>query len=485
MEKLQQLENEIKYFEILNGGLSTLKAFLNEENINIKGYLKNSYLLRADMELGSLITAPKLIMQFMYAIQLRQLMIALRERKDYINFEDIKTSEKYQALLKDIFGENSDIPTAEANKVLPEICNRICHGEIYEFFNYEKYKTFLRNTTKHEKHYYTSPVSDLIYSHLVVNEINDYLKLQSKYTSRFKVENGKTVKRDKPETISITIDYKKLDKLIALVMTNYFKQIEPSTNEHDVVLQFDLNGILPMPANVSLSADKYQNEDFEKIRDHYLSIATLNPKYAEIAALFDTSLNPIFKVVTLANLYIFLPEIFKVSTPNEIIPQVVYTLSTKWMDEMNANVAAYNFEKGNLYKEFLLTEVVLLITNLENKKLYSELANTSFIENLAADLLNLDKEKITENQTIKIIKTIRNALIHGRYINGVDTIDLYDEKPKNLRKNTTEQIKNAHSEKELEFQFGLSVEDLEDIKDLCLQVLIDNYKKELNNSNNI
>ncbi len=485
MEKLKQLEDEIKYFEILNGGLYTLKSFLNEEAINIKSYLKSTYMLRTDMELGSIVNAPKMLLPFMYALMLRQLIIALRERKEYINFENIKNNEKYQSLLKDIFGENSDIPYDEANLVLTEICNRISHGEIYKIFNYENYQAFLRNSAKHEKHYIMGPIAELIYISKLSNEVGGYLNIQSKYTSRFKEENGKIVQRDTPKTVSISIDYKKLDKLIAVVMTSYLKEIEPSDNQHTAVLQFYLNGIEPMPVRVTLGGDHNQNEDFEKIRDHYSSIKGLNPNYAEIAALFGASLNPIFKVVTLANLYISFPEIFKVGSPNEIIPQVFVKLYSMGMDDMNANVAAYNFEKDNLYKEFLLTELVLLITNLENKKLYSELACTSFIENLTADLLNLEQDKITEKHKLKIIKTIRNALIHGRYVNGVETVDLYDEKHQKRDKNTKEQTKNMHLKKELEFKFGLSVEDLEDIKDLCLHVLIDNYKKELNNSNNI
>ena len=103
---------------------------------------------------------------------------------------------------------------------------------------------------------------------------------------------------------------------------------------------------------------------------------------------------------------------------------------------------------------------------------------------MASEIFEVDETNITQKQTIKIIKTIRNSLIHGRYINGVDTIDLYDEKPKKLCKNTAEQIEKEHLEKELEFQFDLTVEELEDIKNLCLKVLIDNYKKELNQTKN-
>ncbi len=486
MEEIEQLENEIKYFELLNCGLTALDFLRNNEEFNLNAVLSQTKFLKK-MKLD--FDKSTFFMPYLSAIASRQFISTFREKTDTIDFSKIENDKRYIELKEELF-KGLDLPDSECNRILKRIANELAHGNVVKLFDFNKLSEYY-SRLKHAKT--TNIVAERIFKNEQIKLLIDLLSPQFNLCNKFeKLPDGKVVKRENPKIITRNLNISQMSKLV--IVADFAYNGEKLNFNYNFDGDFDMfydeeklrNFIDEIEIKIGdekIELDSIQKEDLAKILQHYYFSAPLN--------LF--SLNQIFEICIervlidanlrkgeLDGIEFCLVPFLRASNPNELQKILFSYCYNEGLNDLATSRTLYSYEINNLYSELLITVLVNLLKQLENKKLYSELAKSDFIASLSSELMNKDEADITEKDKLKIIKTIRNSFMHNRYINCAnESIDLYDEKYP--QKKATE----YGAKKELEFKIGLDVRDLEDIKDLCIQVLIENYEKVLAQSKEV
>ena len=501
MENTQELENEIKYFELLNGGLMALKFLQNGEEFDARSVLRQTKYLRnlkLDFSIASFFEP------YLSAFSSRQFITTFRDKTENINFSEIEKDKRYIELKTNLFGEYKDVPDNECNKILKSIANELAHGNVVKFFDFNKLAEYY-NRIKHEKT--PNYVALQVFRKNLLKLFIDILSPEFNFVSHYKkLPDGKIKKRESPKVFKLNLNLRQMNSLVFVA--------DHATNEKKYTFNYNFDGdynlfisdeklknfideIEILHGDEKIELDEIQKEDLFNIFQHYFISA--NENRFNLNNIFDVCIERVLidaklRKIDLNGIDYFLIDIFDAKTPTELQKAVLADCYKEYLSDLETNRILYGYEIDNLYSELLITVVVNLLKQLENKKLYSELANTDFVAELTASLTDKTAANITENDKLKVIRTIRNALMHNRYINNANqTIDLYDEKAVKANKNLTQAtttrisqnlINNAtqQTKKEFEFKFGLSIEDLEDIKDLCIKVLIENYQHIVENS---
>lgn len=497
MENAQELENEIKYFELLNGGLMALKFLQNGEEFDVKSVLmQTKYLrnLKLDFSIASFFEP------YLSAFSSRQFITTFRDKTENINFSKIENDKRYVELKHNLFDDYPDMPDNECDRILKSIANELAHGNVVKFFDFNKFAEYY-NRIKHEKT--PNYVALQVFRKNMLKLFIDILSPEFNFVSHYeKLPDGKTKKRENPKVFKLNLNLRQMNSLVFVAdhatnekkyTFNYNFDRDYNLFISDEKLKKFIDEIEILHGDKKIELDEIQKEDLFNIFQHYFISA--NENRFNLNNIFDVCIERVLvdaklRKIDLIGIDYFLIDIFDAKTPTELQKAVLADCYKEDLSDLETNRILYSFEIDNLYSELLITVVVNLLKQLENKKLYNELANTSFIAELTADLEEKDKANITKRDKLKVIHTIRNALMHNRYINNANaTIDLYDEKhideehlkarAKQTNKTLISKAIKTKPEKKIEFKFGLEVEDLEDIKDLCLQILIENYRQVL------
>ena len=476
MPDLKSLDNEIRFFETLNAGIEAFKAFSHGEAKSFDEAIRK---VRHNIVASDEIPHNKAILaKSLIGLSLirRLFIMAVRERADYIDFEGIANTKEYQELRDKLLKNDPSLTQVECHKILKQFCNAIAHGDVIKSFNFDKYE----QTTKeiYKKFYSLSPINlkrsmDLSYA------LDKSSSLLFNYESNFEIgSDGTRVKRPTPVKFQVEMTSVEMFNLLNLVCKNEItKKVYYFINENLYAGMIDLD----TKEKTEFEFDEVQKEALNQIKNDYLSRNLNLPvteetklQYALIIGLQRVLMGQKFlhiKINDISNSAITLPRSEKdlKKTEDEIMNYVsafAKKISGHPINSFGYEQMKYNTKLTNIYKNLLTTQIVNMLEEIEQLSIKVKTAKKSkVIREIACELFEKEEVALDDKDLISIIDNIRNAFVHGSYINlPDDRIEIYDQKTK--------------KDKQLEHKFTLDNSDMEEIKDACLYSLKE-LRKEL------
>ena len=501
MLDLKDLKNQIKYFEYMDFSLQSYKMVFEGNADSLYDAIKKKKVAKLNNIPDSDVLA---VIDIARSVLCRRLFtLAVREQEDFVDFGIIESKQEYKDFRDNILSKHPDLTQADCQKILRQICNAISHGDILSSFNFEEYEKRLKNFYDNlktlsptngylVKQFYSKKLVDLYYSssNLIFN-----------YESFFEFfPDGTKQKRTKPVKIKLTLteddiiaivnlvlDYTMHEKIFDSILDNNTIPVEDAK---DIIKSFKNSTKLSDFAKIFpkiLKLDDIQKEAREDLKNHFIEVLKNHTKFsnddktAEMISLFSETIAT--QNVSLSNKYVFLKinqllhaiELLPVNineskrSYSEILAYNFKNDSKMFNDEENFYefLSYVDFLDGNkFYKEMLIAEISAMLQIVEQNELKRKVGSSDIIQEIAIDFY--EKDSFTDKEIITIIDNIRDAFVHGSYITNVeDKIEIYDQ--------------ITRTDKTLEYKFTLYNEDLEKIKDACLDAFKD-MKKDLENA---
>lgn len=477
MLDLEGIKTQIRFFECFDSAVTAYKmmsdgtadsffdAVKRQNKIPLINSIPGSNVLLVNHVLKTAITR--------YA-----LMMYVREEESFIKFDKIQNESDYISVRDKILQADPSLTQAECNKVLKQICNAIAHGDILSSLDFEIYENMITDIYKRSgsliakhpdmaKKYYDGHIASS--------------RLKFNYETFFDIlPDGTRVKRPHPIKRQLDLKHDDISKIVYLISDN------TNTNPVAFYVNSDHNiEILDISDNEEKMHETYildetQKEALQEMKaefmDEYGEIfkTDFNEKMAITMAISRILLGDKFKYLKLRELcdvgatvakgiketkrtadeiqeQIF--DMFKSKIANSPIYKVVENGHEIVSKDLNLSMrTVLNAEIGNIYKNFLIIEVVSMLQIVEQNELKRLVGNSDIIREIATDYYK--KEELTDKEILKVIDHIRDAFIHGTFINNVDDkIEIYDQV--------------SRSDKTLEYKFTVYNDDLEKIKEAC------------------
>ena len=485
----REINENLQFFKYLDASVEAYKKMSENPNTSFFSAVKNNPNVK---ELNSIAGSDVLLSKtiFGHALLRRILTLALRENTEDIKFEEIEENENYINFKNRLFKDYPSLTNADCNNILKQICNKIAHGEINTFFKFDVVREGIKNL------YYKYGTIEPKNSDELYKILRPASSFSINYTSLFEfLPNGSKVRRASPLKVDLEIDFESLNSLLTEIYNDnnvkwqqvgfYFK------NDSEIGMIFE-NG-----EESIYKLDEIQKEEFKKIKNEcqnfFETMAANNKNFSQIINSLDSNVYVSESSSQISNakelgyysMFIALQNILvgdkfiylKIRNLQDIGMSMANVKNSKrkldeYLNELTKiNLFNYasdsefmrssyaNLNLKNLYKEVLVIEIVTMLEKIENIDLKSKIIEEPIFDEIANDVFeeNDDKNKI------KILNMIRNAFVHGKYINGAeDSYEIYDQ--------------ISSSDKTLEHKFTIYTDELEKIKTICLKSLEEFYE---------
>lgn len=422
---------------------------------------------------------------------LRQLGNAIAHG-NYVNLLDMKNIEKYFANVN----LDDDIPK-KTNAPLYFKTEYVKN----EGFG-EKIKDTISKINEKQRYIRLSPLQYVLST--LNNDVNSNSeKLKFRYESNFcKDADGNRVKRPSTVIYNLEISYKDIDDILLFILSALTTQpyivllskggsggiseIEDCTIEEDAdnLLSFNKPCLFnPLDGSIEdVTFDDKQREFFKKeyVRDRKLFSKEYYKQLCPVEFIGDLlSTNATTQSLLLSNMltktkinklsYIlyaisnnlpayltFVNSIYPVGKANSV-SQVISD---------NMNIAYGNKQILEVYREGLISEMLLLLQIIEDRGQTHLLESNGVIQNIInrmdSDVLNnLRSTSKYPNDVITIIRNLRDSFTHMYYLSGENDLDIYNQVSKR--------------NKDLAYRFTLNNDQLENIKDELFNLVAGHY----------
>lgn len=503
MLDLQDLKNQIKYFEYMDFATQSYKMIFEDNADSLYDAIKTKKVAKLKNIPDSDVLA---VIDIARSVLCRRLFtLAVREQEEFVDFSVIESKQEYKKFRDKILGKHPNLTQADCQKILRQICNAISHGDILSSFNFSEYEERLKSFYENfktlsptygylVKQFYSKKLVDLYYSsnNLIFN-----------YESFFEfLPDGTKQKRNKPVKIKLTLTEEDIITIVNLVLDyTMHEKIFDSIIDNDTIEVENAKDIIQSVKNSTkisdyakvlpkiLKFDDIQKEAREDLKNHFIDVFkkytkfTDNDQMDDMISLFSETIAT--QNVSFADKYTFLKinqllhviELLPVNineSKNSYLEILLYNLqndSKMFNDEENFYeiLSCIDFLDGNkFYKELLIAETSAMLQIVEQNELKLKVGSSAIIREIAAEIY--EKEEFTDKEIIIIIDNIRDAFVHGSYITNVDDkIEIYDQ--------------ITRTDKTLEHKFTLYNDDLEKINKACFEAFND-MKKRLELSSN-
>ncbi len=476
MLDLEGIKTQIKFFECLDSAVTAYKMMADEHaNSFFDAVKKQNKIPLINSIPGSNVLLVNHVLKT--AITRYALMMYVREEESFIKFDKIQNEPQYLSVRDKILKADPSLTHAECNKVLKQICNAIAHGDILSSLDFEVYEKMIKeiynktyslvaNHPDMAKKYYDGHIASS--------------RLKFNYETFFDVlPDGTRVKRPRPIKKQLELNHDDIQKIVYLIADNTLTMPAAFYLDNDKNIRV-MNLTNPEKPDEIYVLDEVQKEAFEELQAQFLAEYSevfkedFNEKIAYSMAISKIMLGEKYKYLKLRELCdvgatiskgiketkrspieiqskIF--DLYRKKIENSAIYKVVDSGEEIVSKELNLSIrTVLNTDIKNIYKNFLIVEVVSMLQIAEQNKLKHLIGNSDIVKEIASDYY--EKEELTDKEILKVIDHIRDAFIHGTFINNVDDkIEIYNQV--------------SRSDKTLEYKFTVYNDDLEKIKEAC------------------
>ena len=475
MLDLEGIKNQIRYFECLDAAVSAYKMMADGEAKSFYEAIKKQNKIPLINSIpGSNVLLANHVLKT--ATSRFSFMLLIREEKTFIKFDKIQKQDKYISIRDKILENDPCLTQAECDKILNQITNAIAHGDILSSLDFKLYEDTLNRIYTHSRSLNaTHPDMEKIYydGHIASSV------LKFNYETYFDLlPDGTRIKKNRP--------VKKQLKLTHDDIANIVYMISDHTETMNAAYYMDKNNIVVIDlannTETEYPLDEIQKEamsdlyNFYKIKLEKHLNKELSSKLANTLAMPKILFGEKFAYLKIRELCDVGTAISKgLQQTKRGIDEIQNYMSNvvkNYLDKAhiyqakNAEIVSkelsyyirpvLNNEIENLYKNYLIVEIATMLQIIEQNELKRKVGNSPIIREIAAEYY--EKEEFTDKEIIKIIDHIRDAFIHGTYINNVeDKIEIYDQ--------------ITRTDKTLEYKFTVYNDDLEQLKTACMSAL--------------
>lgn len=413
----------------------------------------------------------------------RLLVLDWRQRRDDYKIDEIEKSESFAKFKNSLFEKNPSLAKEPSDKILTTLCNCIAHGDVLMSFDFTTYKTEIAKFYQAKQTLNVKEEKDL-------EELEELLRkcciLKFNYTSKYTTdENGNKVKRPQPLKSELTMDYKAFYTLMLDVLADKHINHYPVSYGYIPFIQTVVITDIKTNEQIPIIMDETQIATFKSIFKECSKVTGL-PQIDEVAAVYTAIYN-----ILVGNKFTYM-KILNIQDAAQMIPKTISDARSSYLEwdskltsrhYLNYNQFGYSSTLNNYYsknpvqaiqceirerlrwsythtenyayKEMLISETLTMLQYAEKNDLLTQIADRLTSEE---SLNNEQSATPSADNQLKTIKHIRNAFVHGYYINDSSKdLKIYDQISKD--------------NKDVEYKFTVNIEQLENIKDCALNVL--------------
>ncbi len=484
MLDLEGIKNQIRYFECLDSAVSAYKMMTNDEADSFYDAIKrqNKVPLINSIPGSNVLLANHVLKT---GISRFALMMYVREEENFIKFDKIQNEDAYINVKNKILKNDPSLTHAECNKVLKQICNAIAHGDVLSSLDFEEYERMLNEIYSHS-HSLNAKHPDMERKYYDGHIASSRLKFN--YETFFDIlPDGTRVRRPRPIKKQLEIAHDDITKIVYLIADNSITM--PAAfyiNREGNVDVLDLSKPDYESSKSTYVLDEVQKECLQDLQNKYFNenIKNFEKEFNEnislSMAISKIMLGEKFKYLKIRELcdvgatiskglqetkrsarqiYEAIWDLYQEKLKNGYVYKMKNSGSEIVSKELNLTMrTVLNADLDNIYKNFLMMQVASMLQIVEQNNLKLKVGSSPVVREIAAEYY--EKDEFSDREIIKILDNIRDALIHGTYINDVeDRINIYDQV--------------SRTDKTLEYKFTIFNSDLEKIKYACMDAFKD------------